>query len=183
MESRKELKKEIKDIIEEECCLYKVKASDFLDDDLDLEDYDFKKIRDALNCQYDLDLRKRDIKDCIDVNEIIDLVYNLKKSKDNSISYKSVSNINNTSDDLNIFEKGLVVFANGIIQTNDAIKEKWDIDIMRKMGERAQKEEEWAEKHPLGNIAKQLGKGTLKGVGGELIGGLAGEIVDKIRKK
>jgi len=156
MKSRKKLKKEIKDM-EEECYMSKVKACDFLDGDHDLE---VKKIRDALNYEYELELKKRDKIDSID-------------------DYNKYS----TSKDLSIFEKGLLAFANGIIKANDAIKKKWDIDIIEKMGARAQKEEEWAQKHPFGNIAKQLGKGTLKGVGGDLIGGLAGEIVDKVRKK
>ena len=77
MTSKKDIKKQIKAIIKEECCIYKVKASDDLDLDLKLEKSDYKDLRDALNDKYNLELQKRDLKKCDDVNDIIDLVYDL----------------------------------------------------------------------------------------------------------
>ncbi|MDJ0577543.1 MAG: hypothetical protein QNJ65_20580 [Xenococcaceae cyanobacterium MO_234.B1] len=77
MSSRKKIKKRIKRIIDDECVIFKskIKGSDFLDDDLELDNSDFRDIRDAINYEYGLSLRKRDIKGCVDVNDIVDLVY------------------------------------------------------------------------------------------------------------
>jgi hypothetical protein len=80
---------------------------------------------------------------------------------------------------MNIFEKTIVKYAKVLYKTNDFIEEKYGIDVMDKLGERLLKEEQWEKEHPVGNVFKQLGKGALRGVGGEIIG----EIITHIRKK
>ena len=77
MPSKKKIKKKIKNIIDDECVILKnkIKGSDGLEDDLELVNSEFKAIKNAINDKYNLSLRKKDIKECIDVNDIVDLVY------------------------------------------------------------------------------------------------------------
>ena len=89
MPSKKEIKKRIKEIIDDECVILKnkIKGRDWLEDDLDLDDDDFKDIKNAINDEYDISLKKKHIKRCIDVNDIVDLVYDeLNQDDDRQIS-------------------------------------------------------------------------------------------------
>ncbi len=80
MSSKKKIKTRIKKLVKEivaDVCDYdanEIYKSDFLDD-LELDKGGYRYIRDALNRKYGLSLRKRDIKECIDVKDLIDLVY------------------------------------------------------------------------------------------------------------
>lgn len=55
-------------------------------------------------------------------------------------------------------------YINSIDKVNNAIKKKYNIDVIQKVGKSAIEEEDWQKKHPLANAAKQLTKGTVKGV-------------------
>jgi acyl carrier protein len=74
---RKKIKIKVKDIItditDEE--IDDIKGSTFLDEiDLDLDNKDFKDLRDKINNEFGLALKKKELKDCLDINAIVDLI-------------------------------------------------------------------------------------------------------------
>lgn len=74
---RKEIKRQIKEFIADISCddIDDIKGSTFLDEDeLNFDNDDFKDLRDKINDEYDLCLKKKQLKDCIDVNDIVALV-------------------------------------------------------------------------------------------------------------
>jgi hypothetical protein len=73
-------------------------------------------------------------------------------------------------------------YIKSIDKVNNAIKEKYNIDVIQKIGESTIEEEEWQKEHPLANVTKQLTKGTVKGIFGPLGSGAFFLIEQGIKK-
>ena len=77
MRNREEVAKIVTKIISEEGHVYRsyLKGNETLESDLDIDTDYFRDIKKALNKKYSLELMKSDIKECVDVDDVIDLVY------------------------------------------------------------------------------------------------------------